>query len=205
MKIEIREYREQDYQALENIIRKTWNYDKFAGVKTAAKLARVFLRSCLANQTFSRVAVLEGEPVGIILGKDVKAHRCPMKYRLRQIGALLSLFLSREGRRVSKIFGNVNGIDQELLKECKKDYPAEIALFAVHSSCRGKGIGNMLFQSVVDYFRQRGLDQFYLFTDTSCNYGFYEHQGMIRRCEKEHVFHINDQDAKMNFFIYDNQ
>ena len=42
-----------------------------------------------------------------------------------------------------------------------------------------------------------------MFTDTSCNYGFYEHQGMRRRCEKEHLFHINGKAASMRFFIYD--
>ena len=44
-----------------------------------------------------------------------------------------------------KIFGNVNGIDKQLLNENNKTYPAELALFAVSSSCRGKGIGKMLF------------------------------------------------------------
>lgn len=38
---------------------------------------------------------------------------------------------------------------------------------------------------------RRLSENFYLFTDTSCNYGFYEHQGMVRRCEKEHVFYID--------------
>ena len=47
------------------------------------------------------------------------------------------------------------------------------------------------------------LDKFYLFTDTSCNYGFYEHQGIIKRNEKEHLFNLNDHIIKMNFFIYD--
>ena len=42
-----------------------------------------------------------------------------------------------------------------------------------------------------------------MFTDTSCNYGFYEHQGMKRRLEKKHVFNIKGQQAVMNFFIYD--
>ena len=46
-------------------------------------------------------------------------------------------------------------------------------------------------------------EEFYLFTDTTCNYGFYEHQGMIRRLEKEHTFHIKGQQRVMNFFIYD--
>lgn len=48
-----------------------------------------------------------------------------------------------------------------------------------------------------------GLKEFYLFTDTTCNYGFYEHQGMIRRLEKEHTFHIKGQQKIINFFIYD--
>lgn len=69
MKMEFREFRKEDIPALEGIIRQTWNYDKFASPKTAQKLARVFLSSCLANQTFSQVAVENGKPVGIILGK----------------------------------------------------------------------------------------------------------------------------------------
>ena len=116
-----------------------------------------------------------------------------------------SLYSSKEGRNVSKIFGNVNGIDKQLLNENNKTYPAELALFAVSSSCRGKGIGKMLFQSALNYMKQEKLKEFYLFTDTSCNYGFYEHQGMKRRLEKKHVFNIKGQQAVMNFFIYDYQ
>lgn len=205
MNVEIRECQKQDFKTLENIIRETWNYDKFSSPKTASKLARVFLSSCLANHTFSRVAILDGTPVGIILGKNIAAHRCPLKYRLKQIGAIISLQISKEGRNISKIFGSINGIDKQLLKECGKEYPAELTLFAVNPSCRGKGIGKMLFQSVLDYFKQQKLDEFYLFTDTSCNYGFYEHQEMIRRHEKKHTFQINGQTEKMNFFIYEYQ
>lgn len=205
MKIEIREYENKDFKVLLNIIRETWNYDRFSSPKTAVKLAKVFLSSCLTNQTFSRVAVLEGKPVGIILCKNAAIHKCPVKYRLKQVGAIASLFFSGEGRKVSKIFESVGGIDKQLLKECGKDYPAELALFAVDSACRGRGIGKMLFQAAEDYFREQNLEEFYLFTDTSCNYGFYEHQGMMRRCEKEHNFHISGQDAEMHFFIYDYQ
>lgn len=203
MNVEIREYQKQDFKALENVIRETWDYDQFCRPKIASKLARVFLSSCLANQTFSRVAVLDGTPIGIILGKNIATHQCPINYRLNQVRAILSLYISKEGRKVSKIFKNVNGIDKQLLKECKKEYSAELSLFAVSSSCRGKGIGKILFQSVLDYFKQNNLNEFYLFTDTSCNYGFYEHQGMKRCCEKKHIFQIKEQTSKMNFFIYE--
>lgn len=205
MQIELREYQKQDFETLETIIRETWHYDEFSSQKTAIKLARVFLSSCLTNYTFSRVAVLEGKVVGIILVKDIENHKCSFSNRLLQIKSIVSLYSSKEGREVSKIFGNVNGIDKELLAENSKTYPAELALFAVSSPCRGKGIGKILFQSALEHMKQTSLKEFYLFTDTSCNYRFYEHQGMIRRCEKEHIFNIRGQQAVMNFFIYDYQ
>ena len=68
----------------------------------------------------------------------------------------------------------------------------------------GDGIGDLNgITEHLDYLKEQKLDEFYLFTDTSCNYGFYEHQGMRRRCEKEHIFNINGQTAKMSFFIYE--
>ena len=59
MQITFRNYQKEDFKALESIIRETWNYDKFSSPKTAGKAARVFLRSCLTNYTFSKVAVIE--------------------------------------------------------------------------------------------------------------------------------------------------
>lgn len=142
--MEFREFRKEDTPALEGIIRKTWNYDKFAGPKTAQKLARVFLSSCLANQTFSQVAVENGKPVGIILGKNIAVHKCPLSYRWKQISSLISLYLTKEGRNASEIFGSVNGIDKELLATCRP-YPAELALFVISPDCRGKGVGKQLY------------------------------------------------------------
>ena len=91
----------------------------------------------------------------------------------------------------------------QLLNNCHKTYSAELVLFAVNPTYQGKGIGKKLFQSALDYMTRQRLDEFYLFTDTSCNYGFYEHQGMKRRCETEQLFNINGLSEKMNFFIYD--
>lgn len=134
---------------------------------------------------------------------DIQNHKCSFSNRLLQVKSILSLYRSKEGRNVSKIFEKVNEIDKQLLSESNKPYPAELALFAVSSSCRGKGIGKILFQSALEHMDKTGLKEFYLFTDTTCNYGFYEHQGMIRRLEKEHTFHIKGQQRVMNFFIYD--
>ncbi|WP_304750156.1 hypothetical protein [Dubosiella newyorkensis] len=66
MKVFYRHYNKKDRFALENIIREAWNYDRLASPETARQLARVFLTSCLANSTYARVAIVNGEVKGII-------------------------------------------------------------------------------------------------------------------------------------------
>ena len=61
------------------------------------------------------------------------------------------------------------------------------------------------FQAALEYMKQKNLEEFYLFTDTSCNYGFYEHQGMTRCLEKTHIFNLKGKQVPMSFFIYDYQ
>ena len=67
----LREFRPQDTDALADIIRITWGYDKFGSHETACKLARAYLDLCLTNQTYTQVAIVDGVPVGIIMGKNI--------------------------------------------------------------------------------------------------------------------------------------
>lgn len=199
----LREYQEVDRSALEDIIRETWKYDQFCSPKVAQKLARVYLDSCLTNQTFTRVAVIDHTPVGIIMGKNIRKHRCPWKLRMKWLRSVVSLYCSTEGRKVSKMFGGIQGIDQQLLSTCGKVYEGELSFFAIHANERGSGLGRTLFQSAVDYMKSQNISEFYLFTDTSCNYPFYDHLGLTRRCEVKQSIDANHKKGDMTFFLYD--
>lgn len=201
--IVFREFQKGDSKTIEEIIIEAWNYNDLCSSKTAHKMAKVFLSSCLANQTYTKVALLSNKPIGVIMAKDIKLHKCPLKYKLKQAFAIMSLYLSKEGRNTSKIFSSVNEIDKDLLKECKKEYGGEVAFFAISSAARGKGIGKKMFSFMLEYMKSQNINNFYLFTDTSCNYGFYEHQGMNRCTEKSQSFVIKGKEANMTFFIYD--
>lgn len=204
-KITLRSYKSDDEKEVKKIIREAWHYDDFCSAKTADKMAAVFLYSCLANQTFTLTAEIDGAPAGIIMAKNIKKHRCPLKYRIKQILSIISLYMSGEGRRTSKIFKNVSGTDKELLNNCNTSYQGEVAFFAISSKYRGHGLGKLLFDKMLSYMKQENINDFYLFTDTSCNFGFYEHQGMKRRQEKKAYITAGDQTREMDFFIYDYQ
>lgn len=205
MKNEIifRELQKEDSRIIEEIIIEAWHYNELCSLKTTHKMAKVFLSSCLTNQTYTQVAVLNNQPIGVIMAKDSKIHKCPLKYRIKQIFSIMSLYLSREGRKISKIFSSVSNVDKELLNECKVQYQGEVAFFAISSKARGKGIGKKMFGDMLKYMKSQNINDFYLFTDTTCNYGFYEHQGMTRRNEKSQKFVIQGKEIEKIFFIYD--
>ena len=204
-KMILREFQKEDAGKIIDIIRKTWHYDDFCHHKVANKLAKVFLYSCLTNQTYTKVAVIDNCPVGIIMGKNIAKHRCPFRYRIKQMTSILSLLLSYEGRQALHIFRDVDGIDRELLSHCEMDFQGEVSFFAIDESYRGLGIGKNLFESLLYYMKEQNIQRFYLYTDTSCNYGFYEHQGMKREYEKSLTIEIDNQKQDMNFFIYSYQ
>lgn len=200
--VTLRPYSRTDDHYLENIIRQTWQYDRFCSPKTAQRLSHLYLISCLANQTFTRTALADGVPVGIIMAKNCGTHRTPLRLCARQTAAAAVLCSCREGRAIAKAFSGISQIDQELLRSRGRKYAGELAFFAVDESRRGLGIGKRLFQSVLHYMKSQGISSFYLYTDSSCNYGFYEHQGMIRCGHKPFEVPLGIQNS-MDFYLYD--
>ena len=57
----------------------------------------------------------------------------------------------------------------------------------------------MLFHSVLAYMKSQSISDFYLYTDTSCNFGFYEHQGMVR----QQLVNMKGQKVELEFYLYD--
>lgn len=198
-----REYKDQDEKKIEEIIIKTWNYNKFCDDRVARLLSEVFLFSCLSNQTYTQIAELNGEILGVIMAKDVKNHKPSFKYRFKLIRSLSSIKLSKKGREALDIFQKVREIDDRLLENSGKLYSGELAFFAMDSEYRGMGIGKSLFEKAKKYMESSRIDNFFLFTDTSCNFGFYDHLGMQKNNEEKTFFDFYNTKQDSIFFIYD--
>ena len=51
---------------------------------------------------------------------------------------------------------------------------------------------------------RENIQHFYVFTDTSCNYGFYEYMNMFRRGTKRVKLKVNHRLEEFSFFLYEN-
>ena len=185
-RIKLRALNKKDYKAVENIIRQTWHYDDIChDKKAAAHMARLYLRSCLKEATYTCVAEKDGQLLGLILGKSMTAP-IPHKIRatLSQAAAIITLLSTKNGRKLSKMFGSFSKIDAQLLKSTGRQFDGEICLFAVTQAACGHGIGKKLFKALESYMHSQHTKSLYLFTDTTCTYQFYENQGMTRLTQK---------------------
>ena len=197
-----REYKKCDAPYFEEIIRKTWQYDQFCGKEVSRKISRVYLLECLSHQTFTQVALLNNKPIGVIMCANKHTHKTPLWIKVMHIKATISLLLSKEGRAVGEVFRAIAGVDDELLAMQSKTYDGELVFFAVSEESRGTGVGKALFEKAVDYMQTQRIDDFYLYTDSSCNYGFYQHQGMKRVAEKVYSVPMKIKN-EMNFYLYE--
>lgn len=192
----IRQLKQSDYPALVELIRRTW-YAQQADGNTdgleptcdarhrntlAWHLAAIDAHDCLARATHAAVAEQNGRVLGVILGSiPMNVTRAQvLRHRLRQARLALPMLASGAGRNgLCEQLGILHA-DRTLTRTVGKTYQAEIALFLVSPEAKGHGVGGRLFAHMLDWFQAIGVSEYFLFTDTTCDYGFYEHKGLER-------------------------
>ena len=176
-----------DDAAFTAIIRDAW----YAGHPGPCGLlmASIDWESCLAGATEALVAADKetGSPLGVILVRVAELDHRPFlnRHRRRAMRDGARLVATPGGFRGFLELNAIGAIDRLLLREAVRarggrPYPAEIVLFIVSPEARGRGVGGRLFRAAMLYLHKHDVADYFLFTDTSCDVGFYDHQGLTR-------------------------
>ncbi|MBS6366087.1 MAG: GNAT family N-acetyltransferase [Clostridiales bacterium] len=195
----LRSLRADDQAALEEVVGRVWAYDRFCSPRTARSLTALGLQSSLYQSTFGQVAEVEGQVVGVILGRCGTVHR-PVWPVLR---GLLRLLSCAEGRRVCRIARQLGQLSSQMLQSADRRFDAELVLLAVTPELQGRGIGLQLWKAAEAYFRKAGGTRLYLCTDSQCNYGFYDRHGFSRldMCQSALPQALGGE--RMEFYLYE--
>ena len=202
--IDYRKVREADYTKVEELIRKTWGSKKNHSAQIERALRKVNLYHYLSEQNFSCVAVRKGEVVGIILGRSEHLPYLPnkLKYLLPLLWNKAKLALSRRGRRILRNHTAEAQADRQLLRSAKKQFDGELVLFVTDRSVQRHGIGTALLRRFYQFMEQNNSRNLYLFTDTTCNFGFYQRKGYRRIAEKRVRYQTPKGPASEDHFLY---
>lgn len=194
MSLDIRPYRETDYDAVKAMIQETWYPEVMEeDPDLADRLADIDAKMRLEKGTFALVADYDDKSLGIFIG-DVQGEdklQAPLDWDayIQELGindptALEVLDREREANSC---------LDQEH----KQAYQGVLQLFILSAASRGKGIGGKLWRAGLEAFRDHGVDDFILHTDSDCDVSFYDYKGLIA----DPPFSFNQEEA-FQYFLY---
>ncbi len=196
-----RRIKKTDYLDLTNFLCENWELKKNLSTKLANLVSRICLHIYLSDQNYNRIAVRDGLPIGIIMGRVGKLSIGTYKHILISLLFSFILFFSKEGRAALKWLKDFYNIEELLLSKFYKKYDAELSLFLVDYSNRHLGIGRKLYHRFYSHIISMPVKNFYLLTNNSCRYGFYHYLGMKRVSEKC-WYPKYDKKNPVNFYVY---
>ncbi|MFF2797012.1 GNAT family N-acetyltransferase [Lysinibacillus xylanilyticus] len=194
----------EDYESVKELIGEAFGFNEFIkDKKFLDSVLNIYLQGCILESSFSEVAEKDSKVIGIILGNSKED-----KNRLKKAHNIFSLAYSilkvlmtkKENKKFMKEFGKVQDAYKELIHGKENDFQGCIELFIVSGESRGLGVGKTLMNHLFHYMESVDVKSLYLYTDTRCNYGYYDSQNFDRIDEKEIQFDTTEE--KLNVFLY---
>ena len=159
---------------------RTWRVEDDRDGKVSQLSAEHFILAYLTQTTRARIACMGGRFMGVTLLRE-----CQGPLSFPQAQACLeavddTLNSTPLGRKTLASARHWQATEVRLEEETGLTTPpqAELKLFLVSDKARGHGIGRMLWRDTLSHLDRQGVADFYLHTDSSCDVGYYDHQGM---------------------------
>ena len=202
-----RELTKKDHERVKELICDAFGFGEFTeDKKFLDSILNIYLHSCILDSSFSKVAVKDNKVIGVILGSANKdKNRLP---KSRSILVAASSFFkimiaSKENKKLFKAFIKIQDVYKEIIQGKQDSFQGCIQLFIVSEESRGLGVGKTLIKYLSNYMQSLEVASMYLFTDTRCNYGFYDSQNFKRLNEREIYFDSTQEKLKIFLYGYD--
>ncbi|MFR0603333.1 GNAT family N-acetyltransferase [Bifidobacterium pseudolongum subsp. globosum] len=195
-------YRPMDWNDLDTVAAcfdRVWPQGPaLAGTPTALLVARYLTLHYLEQSTWSNVAVTaEDDFAGITLARVVGRPTLFPQAHEEFIRTRALLLADPRGAATVTMFEDGFFVREGILEEdsdVTATTQAELELFMVNPDVRGAGVGGALWRQLLAALRSMDVRAFFLHTDSSCDFGFYDHKGLSRVAERLAADHPEDAD-----------
>lgn len=202
--INYRSIEKRDYETACKIISDSFGLSRyFSDTSTLVALQKHYLYSCLAEASYTCVAEKDNCVIGIIMGNakgDIHlAKRITFMVKMLYYSFKMK-YLAKRNHVTIEDYKNLHAIYHSFNSKHKGEFNGVLTLFAVTESARGHGVGKQLWSNLKDYLATKGATPIYLYTDSTCNTGFYDKQGF--HCLENQNLTVTRDQKKCDIEIY---
>jgi GNAT superfamily N-acetyltransferase len=192
-----------DYQTLRELIIEIWQYNEWVTQSDVIPMADLFLSLALTGSSKIFVCRHQGKIVGVISALIIKNFKMQLFLKSKELSSIS--LLVNGGRPVTTFdyYLETEKLNNELLRKSGKNFQASLELFVLKEEFRGCGLGNLLYNAFLSYLAKHGITHFYLLTDSSSNYKFYEHKGLKRIEEQRFYWGHTDGTGFEDYYVYE--
>lgn len=104
---------------------------------------------------------------------------------------------------ISDFLSKIAQTYDELVEDRIDAYEGSLEFFVVSEKARGLQIGKKLWHELQSYFEIHHTQAIYVYTDTSCHYGFYDYNGFKRQSQQDVTFKMLGESQPLTIFLYD--
>ncbi len=180
----MRTIRPQDLPWIISLDQRTWYPHETGDAPQVAQLeATLEVEALLTGITWSCIVEVNDEPAGVAVGR-INSHQDEVDPLIQQELDRLADHARHELEKLKPqaISHHAADIaeDEKLEKHAKATTDAELRLFMMEPEARGYHLGSRTFNQWLTALRQAQAKTYFLFTDSSCSIGFYDHRGLTR-------------------------
>lgn len=201
-----REIEKCDYTTVKSLINEAFNFEDIISNKDVLnKSLNIYLRGCLSSTTFSSVAVKNGNVIGFILGSSKNKNNTfnLIKHNIAlAFSAFSLLFKSKDDKEALNGYKKILKSYDELMHNRNDDFQGCIELFIVSKECRGLGVGKKLVNDLMNYMKDNSVSNLYLYSDSNCNYGFYDSQGFNQLDSRNVKMQNSNKSTILGVYLY---
>jgi N-acetylglutamate synthase-like GNAT family acetyltransferase len=183
-KVIYRDFDKKDIDELAILLAEIWNPSLDGEV--ALQAGKVDLAHFAISATYWKIAELNGEVVGVAAVRVGQPSLESVEFwenLSNQSFAKLHELDSKAAQTLKDYYEFERNAHTQMMENCECDTTYELALFAVSSKSRGHGVGSELLRQCVLRLKEAGAKSYFLYTDTNCNWQYYENRGM-KRCAR---------------------
>ena len=200
MSIEIKNLNKKDYKTAIEFAKVGMHFDVYfeKGDKKLDLYSKYFWYSELLESTDCLAAYEDNKLVGVLLADMYYKPKIYKSFWKKIYVKLFEFARNRSSDYGSNLYVINNKIMLDGLKKIRK-IDGEIKFLACDPNCIGKGIGSKLLNEFEERNKNKNV---ILFTDSECNYKFYDYKKYIKMDEKDIDFKVNGENSLLKCFIY---